>query len=206
MRIILADDHQLVCDGLKKILDVVPEYEVIAQVGDTHTLMETIEGIYADLVFLDYHMPGGGAIPALQAIKQRFPHIKIIFLTGSGSGALLKQLLHTEADGILLKGITSEDLLDAVQRVMSGEKVISPSIEDRAQADELALTPREFHVLDLIVSGLANGQIATRLGVATKTVENHRFNLMHKLQVRNVAELVHLAHTHGLVSSQQIVA
>ena len=119
---------------------------------------------------------------------------------------MLKQLLHTEADGVLLKGITSDDLLDAVQKVVRGEKVISSSIEDRVQADQLALTPREFHVLDLIVAGLANGQIATRLGVATKTVENHRFNLMHKLEVHNVAELVHLAHSHGLVSSQQIVA
>ena len=206
MRIILADDHQLICDGLKKILDAVPEYEVIAEVGDSKTLMETVEGVYADLVFLDYHMPGGGAIQTLQAIKQRFPHVKIIFLTGSGSGALLKQLLHTEADGVLLKGISGDYLLDAVERVIDGERVIAPSIEDRVQSDPLSLTPREFHVLDLVVAGLANGQIASRLGVATKTVENHRFNLMHKLEVRNVAELVHLARIQGLVNSQQIIA
>lgn len=206
MRIIIADDHQLICDGLKKILDAVPEYEVIAEVGDSKSLMEAVEGLYAELVFLDYHMPGGGAIETLRDIKRRFPYMKVVFLTGSGSGALLKQLLNTEADGVLLKGISSDYLLNTVERVMNGEKVISPSVEERAQSDQLSLTPREFHVLDLVVAGLANGQIASRLGVATKTVENHRFNLMHKLEVRNVAELVHLAHIQGLVNSQQIVS
>ena len=73
MRIILADDHQLICDGLRKILEAVPEYEVVAEVGDTDTLIEVVQGIYTDLVFLDYHMPGGGAIPALQTIKKKFP-------------------------------------------------------------------------------------------------------------------------------------
>lgn len=205
MRIILADDHQLIRDGLRKILEAVPEYEVIAEVGDTDTLIEAVEGIYTDLVFLDYHMPGGGAIPALQTIKKKFPGIKVIFLTGSGSGSLLNQLLQTAADGILLKGISGDYLLDAVERILKGEKVLSPSIKERAENDPLSLTPREFHVLDLIVAGLANGQIASRLGVATKTVENHRFNLMHKLDVRNVAELVRFAHIKGLVNSQQVL-
>ena len=124
-----------------------------------------------------------------------------IVLTGVESGALFQQLYESHADGILLKEISAEEALDAIRRVMNGKRVFSSSVREHALPGQPELTPREFQVMELVVEGLNSTEIAERLNLSPKTVENHRFSLMKKRGLRNTVELVHYVRKQGLFES-----
>jgi DNA-binding NarL/FixJ family response regulator len=199
IEIILADDHQLFRDGIKTLLESVNDYRVVAEVNTAQALKETLTHTSANLVLLDYRMPGGGALTTLKYIKKRYPDTQVIALTGVQSTSLFKQLMDSDADGVLLKEISAQELLQAVAKVMSGEKVYSKSVQEEVRGHKSDLSNREFQVLDLVVEGLSNNEISERLSLSAKTVENHRYNLMNKLGVRNAVELMHYARRNGLL-------
>jgi DNA-binding NarL/FixJ family response regulator len=201
MRIILADDHKLFRDALRVVLETVPGYEVVAEVGNAPDLKEAVSRLQPDLVIQDYRMPGGGTVAVLEYIKQRYPEIKVIMLTGVDSGALFQQLLDSNADGVLLKEISAEETLASIKQVMSGRRALSPSVSERALPGRPDLTTREFQIMELVVEGLNSTEISARLSLSPKTVENHRYSLMKKLDLKNTVELVHYVRKHGLLEN-----
>lgn len=201
MRIILADDHKLFREGLRVVLETVPEHEVVAEVGNAPDLKEAVTRLQPDLVIQDYRMPGGGTVAVLEYIKQRYPEIKVIVLTGVDSGALFQQLLDSRADGVLLKEMSAEETLEAIRKVKSGQRALSPTVRERAHSVMPELTAREFQIMELVVEGLNSMEISQRLNLSSKTVENHRYSLMKKLGLRNTVELVHYVRKHGLLEN-----
>lgn len=201
MRIVLADDHILFRDGLKVVLETQPGHEVVAEVGDAQQLKAAVSELRPDLVIQDYRMPGGGAITTLEYIKRRFPRIKVIVVTGVESETLFQQLREARADGILLKEISAQETLESVRRVMDGKRVFSPSVQASILPERPSLTSREFQIAELVVEGLSSNEIAERLNLSSKTVENHRYNLMNKLGLRNTVELVHYVRKLGLLGN-----
>ncbi|AWL10848.1 Chemotaxis response regulator protein-glutamate methylesterase [Saliniradius amylolyticus] len=199
MRIVIADDHQLFREGLKLILSSEPKWSVVAEVASAEELLKTVKAEQPDLVMLDYRMPGGGALSALEYIKKRYSNIKVIMLTGVQSRALFRQMTSCHADGVLLKEMSAGDMLKAVHTVLTGKKVYSPAVTDELGSLPPDLTAREFQVLDLVLAGLNSQTIAERLNLASKTVENHRYSLMQKLNVKNTVELMRYANQHGLL-------
>ncbi|WP_088329627.1 response regulator transcription factor [Lacimicrobium sp. SS2-24] len=199
MRIVIADDHQLFREGLRLILSNTPAWQVIAEVDNAQDLLSTVKAEQPDLVMLDYRMPGGGSLSALEYIKKRYPEIKVIMLTGVQSRTLFMQIMACQADGVLLKEMSAEDLVKAVRGVLAGKKVTSAAVAEELGSQVPELTAREFQVLDLVLTGLNSNTIAERLNLSSKTVENHRYSVMQKLGVKNTVELMRYASRHGLL-------
>ncbi|MDF2180344.1 response regulator transcription factor [Aliiglaciecola sp. CAU 1673] len=199
MRIVIADDHQLFREGLRLILSNEPTWQVIAEVDNAQDLMSTVQAQQPNLVMLDYQMPGGGSLSALEYIKKRYPEIKVIVLTGVQSRTLFMQMIACQADGVLLKEVSAGELVKAVQGVLAGKKVTSAGVANELGSHAPDLTAREFQVLDLVLAGLNSNAIAERLSLSSKTVENHRYSLMQKLGVKNTVELMRYASRHGLL-------
>ena len=201
MKIIIADDHLLFRDGIKIMLETMPDFQVVAEVDSADGLLDAVKQHSVGLVILDYNMPGGGAISALEHIKKRYEHTKVISLTGVHSGHLFKQMLNAGADGIFMKEMSAQDMLSSIQKVLNGEKVYSETVKEYLKNEQPKLTNREFQIMDLIVSGLSTAEIAERLSLSAKTVENHRYNLMQKLELKNSVELTLYAQKQGLLSN-----
>jgi DNA-binding NarL/FixJ family response regulator len=199
MRIVLADDHRLFREGLCATLETVEAYNVVAQVGTAEALLEELGSTVCDHVFLDYHMPGGGALKALDSIKINFSKTKVIVLSGADVSSIYQRFIDLKADGVLIKDISSKLLLESVVQVINGEQIISPEIVEFIKADQSEITLREFQVMELIVTGLNNTQIAKQLNLSNKTIANHRYNLMQKLELKNSVELMHHALKIGLI-------
>lgn len=197
MKILLADDHQLFREGVRTLLELDPDYQIVSEVDNTDALLADVVKYQPDLVFQDYRMPGGGAITTLNKIKKQFPHIKLIILTGMQSPSLFKQLINSKADGILLKEVSGEFLLQAIKDVINGKRVLSPTVQECLSSEKPQLTSREFQVLELILEGLNNAKIASKLNLSPKTIENHRYNLMQKLGVGSVTELLKYVQDNG---------
>jgi DNA-binding NarL/FixJ family response regulator len=139
-------------------------------------------------------MPGGESSAVLAYCKQRYPELKIIALTGANSGVIFKQLRDAKADAVLQKEGSAEALLSCLQQVMAGrheKTLLSEEVETQIAASETELTPRELQVLALIYQGYATNDIAEQLNLSAKTVDKHRENLMRKLEVNNVVQLIH---------------
>ncbi|WP_374355251.1 response regulator [Chitinimonas sp.] len=198
MRLIIADDHVIFREGLKLLLSHAG-YTVVAEAGDAGSLRELVREHGPELVILDYHMPGNDSAAVLAYLKQRYPELKVIMLTAAQSGTLLKQLADAGADGVLLKEGSATLLLDALRRVLAGERVIAKAATERIKDATVALTAREFQILHLICAGESSTAIAERLTLSPRTVEKHRENLFRKLEVNNVAQLINKAETLNLL-------
>jgi DNA-binding NarL/FixJ family response regulator len=201
MKIIIADDHVLFRDGLKMMLEIEPDFEVTAEVENADNLMSVIQKQSADLIILDYSMPGGGSISALEYIKKRYPETKVISLTGLNSPDLFKQMLGAGADGIFMKDMSAQNMILSIKKVLAGEQVFSIKVKEALDFNQPKLTNREFQVMDLIVAGYSTNEIAAKLSLSAKTIENHRYNLMQKLELKNSVELTRYAQKQGLLSN-----
>jgi DNA-binding NarL/FixJ family response regulator len=194
MRIILADDHAIFREGLKLLLHSRPDFCVVAEIADLEHLKTLLYSQQADLLILDYHIPGGDAVALLAYCKARYPDLKVIALTGSHSGPILKQLVAAKADGVLLKDSAAAELLLAIQQVMRGGHYVSEAVGNTIADIELPLSTRELQILKLIFFGLVTREIAEKLALSPKTVDKHRENIMRKLQVNNLVELINKTH------------
>ncbi len=199
IRVVLADDHAIFRDGLKLLLAMEPGFEVVAEVGDLGELKACVLAHQPDLLLLDYHMPGGDASAMLAYLRQRHPALKLVALTGARSGVVLKQLADARADAVLLKEGRGAELVETLRAVMlQGRTVIPPSVQALMEDAGTGLTRRELQVAKLIGDGLTNKEMADMLALSPKTVDKHRENIMRKLGVSTVAQLLRKVQALGL--------
>jgi DNA-binding NarL/FixJ family response regulator len=210
-RIVLADDHALFRHGMRKIIHEVPGMEVIGEANDGLELLEMLRKLTPDLVVLDISMPNLRGIEAAREIRSLYPHTRVLILTMHKNKEYLYHAIASGANGYLLKEDSDEELLLAIEMICKGgtyvtRKLTGAMAKDLSRAilgkDPLlsnSLTTREREVLKFIVKGKTNAEIADILSISTRTVENHRANIMKKLNVKKTAELVRYAVDHGLV-------
>jgi DNA-binding NarL/FixJ family response regulator len=205
-RLLLADDHTLTLEGVRSFLE--PHHEIVGMVTDGRALMEAALRLKPELIVLDITMPLLNGIDAAVQIKKSLPGTKLLFLTMHVNPAYLEAALNTGATGYVLKSAVREELLDAIESVLSGRIYVTPglSIEnlDRFKdpsraAATLRLSMREREILQLIAEGRAAKEIAHVLNISRATVAFHRDNIKRKLGLRTTAELTKHAIEQGLV-------
>jgi DNA-binding NarL/FixJ family response regulator len=201
MKIILADDHTLFREGLKIALETVPRYQVIGEFENVEGLRNGLQKQLPDLLIMDYRMPGGGSLAMLKYVKQRYQSLKVIMLTGINVGPVFQQFLESKADGILIKDMTGIQMMGAVESVERGEQVIAPAVEEYLHSEQPQLSSREYQVMELVLEGLNNTEMADRLNISVKTIGNHRFNLLQKLGLKNSVELTRYALQNGFIEA-----
>jgi len=215
LRVVLADDQELVRTGLALIVDAAPDMTVVGQASDGEQVLDLLARTPADVVLMDVRMPRLDGIEATRRIVGRGPVPKVIVLTTFDLDEYAYAALRAGAGGFLLKDATADSVLTAIRTVDSGEAVIAPSTTRRmlenlvnavpAAPDERALsvlTDRERQVLLEIAQGYSNPQIAARLFLSEATVKTHVGRLLSKLRVRDRVQLVIFAYDHGLVRPQ----
>ena len=206
-RVLLADDHTLVRAGVRRILEAQPGFEVVGEVADGATALAALEKTRPDVLVLDLSMPGMDGFELLQKARAAAPGVKRLVLSMHKDPEYVARAVREGADGYLLKDSAVQDLVSAIEAVRAGRTFHSPEVQRSlseivrgAPASPLdELTTREREVLKGIAEGLSSKDIASRFDISTRTVETHRANLMRKLAVRSVAQLVRLAIREGLV-------
>jgi two-component system response regulator NreC len=212
IRVLIADDHAVVREGIKLVLAREPDIEVVGEAANGREAVELIEARRPDVVVMDLSMPEMGGIEATKRIKERWPDVHVLALTMHEEESYVFQLLKAGASGYVLKRAAAQDLTQAIRAAARGEAFLYPSVaksvlqdylrrlergEDRERFD--GLTEREREVLTLIAEGLSNQEIAQRLYISVKTVQTHRTHIMEKLGLHNRAELVRYAIRKGLI-------
>lgn len=212
LRILLADDHTLVRQGLRKLLEERPEWEVVAEAGDGREAVRLAEQSKPDICILDVAMPLLNGIEATRQIARRVPTARILVLSMYSDEAYVAQILQAGAAGYILKDSADVDLIQAVSEVARGKSFFSPPIArvmlddyvrqlaDKGIADRFdSLSDREREVFQLIAEGKVNKEIAALLSISLSTVETHRARIMEKLDLHSAAEIVLYAVRRGVI-------
>ncbi|WNM60038.1 response regulator transcription factor [Candidatus Nitrospira allomarina] len=210
-RILLADDHALVLEGLAKL--VTEDCDLVGKVEDGRALIQAAQKLEPDVIVLDISMPKLNGLDAARQLKKLLPSIKLIFLTMHADPLYAKEAFQIGASGFLLKRSAASELMQAINAVMKGQYYVTPAIakdflstftqEMPAPQDEASsLTPRQREVLQLIAEGYSTKEMATILHVSPKTIEFHRAKIFRELNCQSTAELTRYAITHGLVSPE----
>ena len=199
--IVVADDHAVVRGGLRRLLDGEPDLLVVAEAGDVDATKERVAEHRPGILLLDLHMPGGGSLQALRAIRDASPNTGILVLTMQDDPGYAREAMLRGARGYLLKEAEEADLLQAVRTVAAGSTYLQPELGARLLAAPSPLTARERDVLRLLALGHTNAETAERLHLSVRTVETHRANIQSKLGISNRAELVRHALESGLIPS-----
>jgi DNA-binding NarL/FixJ family response regulator len=212
-RVIIADDHQLLRQGIRHIIETTPGLRVVGEAGDGMELLKMLRRTPADMVLLDISMPKLRGLEAIHEIKSQAPSVKILILTMHKRIEFLHDGLKAGAEGYLLKDDTDQALIEAITAIRNGQTYLSPTLSDTVTKnlitqwrtgvpeEEDPLSTREKEVLKLIAEGKSNKQIADILGISVKTVEHHRASLMKKLGFKNVAEVILYAVRKGFIVS-----
>jgi DNA-binding NarL/FixJ family response regulator len=213
LSIVLADDHTILREGLRALLTADPNFEIVGEASDGREAVRCVEKLGPDLLLMDLSMPRMSGMDAIREIKKRYPETKIIALTVHKTEEYLLTTLKAGADGFVLKDATHDELLMAINNVMSGKSYLSPGVSEKIIEGYLqgkkstqslssweSLSQREREVLKLIAEGYKNKEIAEDLCISLKTVEKHRANLMKKLDLHNAAALTVYAVDKGLVN------
>jgi DNA-binding NarL/FixJ family response regulator len=210
LSILVADDHGIVREGLRRVLEAEPDLEVCGEASDGREVLEVVEKRHPQFVILDIGMPRLGGLETLERLRANHPDVKVLLLSVHGDAPFVESAISLGADGYLLKDGRASEVLAAVRAIQRGGNYFSPPVAReiaeqlrkprRSSSDPFSLlSQREREVLHLIVDGLSAREIAQRLDISTKTVEAHRTSLMRKLGVRKATELVRYALRHGLI-------
>ncbi|MBI5017210.1 MAG: response regulator transcription factor [Deltaproteobacteria bacterium] len=207
-RVVVAEDHTILREGLRAIFAPEPEFEVVGEATDGREAIQRAEELTPDLLLLDLSMPRTSGLDALQAIKRASPATQVLVLTVHKTEEYVSAALQAGADGYVLKDSSAAELLLAVRSVLAGERYLCAPIAGQVVAGFLGpkagstfelLSAREREVLKLIAEGYRNREIGDYLCISPKTVEKHRASLMDKLNLRTVAALTTYAIDRGLV-------
>jgi DNA-binding NarL/FixJ family response regulator len=209
--IVLADDHHVVRQGLRSLLEAEPDFSVVGEAGDGLEAAQLIERLQPDVLVLDLMMPGLNGLEVTRQVSQRSPRTHVVILSMHPNEAYVLEALRAGAAAYVLKESTSAELVRAVREAVAGRRYLSPPLSERAieaymqKAESAALDPyetltaREREVLHLVAEGHTNAEIAERLFVSRRTVETHRANLMRKLGLRTQTDLISYALRQGIL-------
>jgi two-component system, NarL family, response regulator NreC len=214
-RVLLADDHTILRQGLRIMLESLPDMEVVGEATNGREAVELVGELHPDVVLMDISMPEMNGLEATRRIKRDFPETKVVILTMHDTEEYLIQILQAGATGYVLKQAADRDLIEAVRIASTGNTYLYPRIANmlvtdylkRVEANALeehdtayeSLTAREREILKLIAEGHTNKEIAEILTLSVKTVENHRYSLMNKLNAHDRGALVKYAIRMGLI-------
>jgi two-component system, NarL family, response regulator NreC len=203
--ITLADDHPVVRRGLRALLESEPEFSIVGEASDGLEAVRLVERVKPDVLVLDLMMPGLSGLEALRILRERAPETRVVVLSMHRNKAFIAEAFKIGATGFVLKGCPEDNLICAVRDAAAGKRFLSPSVNaiaidayiEQAKAGPFdpheTLTAREREVLQLAAEGKTSSDIAARLHISHRTVENHRTHLMQKLGLQNQTELVRYA-------------
>jgi DNA-binding NarL/FixJ family response regulator len=205
IRILLADDHTILREGISSLIKDEPDMQVIGEAEDGHAAVKLACELSPDVVLMDIAMPLLNGLEATRQIRKYCPQVKVLILSMYENEEYIRQVLAVGAMGYILKDAAARDLLEAIREVQRGELVLSPAItrliiedylrwgEPKAALEDSGLSPREREVLQLVAEGYTNKQIGDILCISIKTVQAHRSNIMAKLDLHDRSELIKYA-------------
>ena len=207
IRILLADDHAVVRQGFKMILDAQPDMEIVGEAANGREAVDLAEQLRPDVVVMDVAMPELNGIEATRRLASSVPHARVVALSMHKDSVYVREILRAGARGYLLKDSGAADLVAAIHAVASGESYLSPAVSNAVLDDYRRhatnpidlLTSREREVLQLLAEGKTNKEIAGVLNLSVYTVEAHRGRIMEKLNLHSIGELVRFAVRNGLI-------
>lgn len=208
-RLVLADDHKIVLEGLRSLLE--PDFELVATVADGESLVKAAEELRPDVVVADISMPRLNGIEAARQIQKLDPAPRIVFLTMHPDPTYATAAVQAGASGYVLKHSAPDELVTAIREALAGRMYITPLVikdvmslllDSQGQPSRAShrLTPRQLQVLRLVAEGMSAKQVANALNISHRTVEFHKYRMMRALGVRSGPELIHYAIRHGLTS------
>lgn len=210
-RILLADDHVLIRHGIKNITQKDEKFRVVGEVGNGKELMDFLKTSEVEIIILDISMPGIGGMEAIGLVKRQYPLVKILMLTMHKNKQYFYNAMSAGADGYLMKDDSDEQLLVALNKILSGKSYISPSMTDDFADDVISMyrnekkspfqemTKREKEILQFVVQGYTSKKIAKQLNLSQRTIDHHRSNLLRKFKRKNSVDLVNYAVRNGFV-------
>jgi DNA-binding NarL/FixJ family response regulator len=209
--IVLADDHHVVRQGLRVLLEGQPDFQLVGEAGDGLEAVQLTERLKPDVLIIDLMMPSLNGLEATRQLSQRSPHTRVVILSMHANEAYVLEALRNGAAGYVLKDSSAADLVHAVREVVAGRRYLSSPLSERAiaayiqKASDVALDPyemltnREREVLHLAAEGYTNAEIADQLSISPRTAETHRANLMRKLGLRTHTDLIRYALRRGIL-------
>ena len=206
LRILLAEDHETIRDGLKLLINSQSDMEVVAEADNGRAALQLAEQFLPDVVVMDISMPELNGLQATKKLKEKYPRVKVLILTRHADPVYLQELLQAGASGYVLKQSKSEELIRAILAVAAGQTYLDPAITEKAVTQlresghvarqvshQAKLTAREADVLRLIALGYINKEVAARLNLSIKTVEAHKSNAMNKMGMKSRVDIVRYA-------------
>ncbi|MBN8621961.1 MAG: response regulator transcription factor [Flavobacteriales bacterium] len=204
IKIIVVDDHPMVIEGMKAMLNQIRYVELCATASNAYEAMEKVKENQPDLVITDINMPEISGVELTSKLKKEFPNLKIIGMSTFNERSYIAQMIQNGADGFLVKSASKEEIETAISSVLDGKMYLSSDAgmstsEQKELKNQPTLTSREKEILTLISEGFTNPQIAEKLFISLYTVETHRKNLLSKFNTNNTASLIKIAATNGLL-------
>lgn len=210
IRVIIAEDHNILREGLRSLLKDEPQINIVADAPNGKVLLDYLETTPADVVLMDINMPVMNGVEATQIIASEFKNIKVLVLSMLDQVSYLNQLMNAGASGYALKNIGKAELIEAIQQVYAGHTFISSELKNKkalggSVEKPAKLTKREQQILELLAEGLTNKEIADKIFLSKRTVETHRKNLIDKTHCKNSSALIRYAMTNGLLKNTDTV-
>lgn len=208
IRVLLADDHPLLRDGLRQVLTQEPDVEVVGEAGDSEQVLREVSEKDCDVLVLDLTMPGRGGLDVLRDIRRQRPNLPILILSMHAEDQFAVPAIKAGANGYLCKDNAGPEVVKAIRRVLTGKKYVSPTLaemlanaldHDGERPPHESLSDREFQVLCKIASGMTVSQIAEEVSLSVKTISTYRSRVLEKMNMHNNAELTRYAIQTGLV-------
>lgn len=200
IKILLADDHAIMRDGLKEILSLVEGFELIGEASDGNEVLEVLRHSSPDLLMMDMGMPGMSGISLIERVKGLYPKLPVLVLTMLDDVQIALQALKSGADGYITKDRPAAELVAALRKVAAGGRYVDPKLAERmvlngagADMPHYKLSSREMEIFRMLVQGKSQSEIADQLFISNKTVSSHKMHLLEKLGAKNMAELVRYA-------------
>ncbi|KAA3643515.1 MAG: DNA-binding response regulator [Chloroflexi bacterium] len=210
-KILIVDDHSIVRQGLRRVLETQPDFNIVGEADDGIQVADCVEQLSPNVLILDLMLPGLNGLDVTKQIVRQSPHVQIIILSMHGTTAYVVEAINSGAQGYVLKATASQDLVIAIREVLAGRRYLSPPLSENELEDYLKkietgqfdpwkpLSGREREVLQLLAEGHSRTEIAAQLSISERTVDSHRTHIMQKLNLENQAELYRVALSRGLI-------
>ncbi len=215
IKILLADDHQLILDGINLLLKDAPDIDIVDEANHGDEVLDVLNRRKIDVILMDINMPVKDGITTTREVKQLYPDVKVLALTMVKEGPIITKMLDAGASGYILKNTSKDELISAIRKVANGSKYFSSDVSEEMMNNFAAtkekmkvanatiqkdhLTAREIEIIKLIVEGYSNAEIAEKLIRSPRTIDTHRTNIMKKINVHNIAGLIKYAMANGLI-------